>query len=136
MADNVAMIRDLYEAFAKGDAKAVLAAFDPKIEWREAEHFPYSTGTPFIGPQAVADNVFARIPTDFDGFRIEVGRVTGAGDTVLVEGRYRGTAKATGKPLNVQMAHVWDVRGGKVAKFQEYVDTWQVAQVTGLTPKS
>ena len=129
------MIRSLYEAFAKGDAPTVLAAFDPKIEWREAEHFPYWTGAGFIGPDAVVAGVFARIPQDFDGFRIDVGRIVGAGDTVHCECRYRATAKATGKPLDVQAAHVWNVRGGKVTRFQQYVDTWQVAEVTGMMPK-
>ena len=100
MADNVTLVRGLYEAFARGDAKTVLAALDPKVEWREAEHFPYWTGAAFVGPDAVAQGVFARIPQDFDGFRIDVGRIVGGGDTVLVEARYRGKAKATGKPLD------------------------------------
>ena len=42
---------------------------------------------------------------------------------------------STGKPLDAQVAHVWDLRGGKVTRFQQYTDTWQVAQVTGATPK-
>ena len=135
MADSVAVIRSVYEAFSKGDVAAVLAAFDPNVEWNEAEHFPYWTGQAFRGPQAVVDGVFARIPKDFDGFRVDVRRIVGAGDTVLVEARYRGTAKATGKPLDAQVAHVWDLRNGKAVKFQQYTDTWLVAQVTGITPK-
>jgi ketosteroid isomerase-like protein len=31
---------------------------------------------------------------------------------------------------------VWDVRDGKIARFQQYADTWHIAQVTGITPKS
>jgi len=136
MADNVALIRGVYEAFAKGDVPGVLGALDAKVEWNEAEHFTYWNGAPFIGPDAIVANVFARIPQDFDGFGVEVKRIVGDGDTVLVEARYRGTAKKTGKRLDVQVAHVWDVRSGKVVRFQQYVDTWQVAQVTGVTPKN
>jgi ketosteroid isomerase-like protein len=126
----------VYDALAKGDVPAVLASFDPNIEWNEAEHFPYWTGQPFRGPEAIVNEVFARIPKDFDGFRVDVRRIVGLGDTVLSEARYRGTAKATGKPLDAQVAHVWDLRNGKVVKFQQYADTWLVAQVTGTTPKS
>jgi ketosteroid isomerase-like protein len=79
--------------------------------------------------------VFARIPQDFDDFRVDINRITAAGDTVLVEGRYRGTAKATGKPLDAQVAHVWDFRDGQVVSWQQYTDTWQYAQVTGVEPK-
>jgi uncharacterized protein len=57
-----------------------------------------------------------------------------AGDTVLVEARYKATAKATGKPLDAQVAHVWDLRDGKVVRFQQYSDTWHFAQVTRVVP--
>jgi hypothetical protein len=136
MADNVTIVRGGYEAFAKGDVPTVLGLFDPKIEWNEAEHMTYWPGGAFHGAQEIVNGVFARIPNDFDGFRIEIGRMVASGDTVFVEARYRGTAKATGKPLDAQVAHVWDFRGGKVVRFQQYTDTWQFAQVTGITPKS
>jgi len=47
-----------------------------------------------------------------------------------------GTGGATGKPIDVQAAHVWDVRDGRLALFQQYADTWRLAQVTGRTPAS
>jgi ketosteroid isomerase-like protein len=136
MADSVAIVRSAYEAFEKGDVPTVLGLMDPGIEWSEAEHFPYWTGQPFVGPQAVLNGVFMRIGQDFDGFRIQVRRMVGAGDTVLVEARYLATARATGKKLDAQVAHVWDVRGGKLVRFQQYTDTWQVAQATGFTPRA
>ena len=34
---NVQMMRDLYDAFGRGDIPTVLAAMDPGIEWHEAE---------------------------------------------------------------------------------------------------
>ena len=124
------------DALAKGDVPTVLGLMSDKVEWHEAEHFPYWSGAPFIGPQAVLNNVLARVGQDFDGFTVDVGRLVGCGETVLSEVRYRGTAKATGKRLDLQVAHVWDVRDGKIARFQQYADTWQVAQVTGITPRS
>jgi uncharacterized protein len=135
MADSVAIVRSVYDAFAKGDVPTVLGLLSEKVEWNEAEHFPYWPGGPFIGPQAVVSGVFARIPNDFDAFAVEVRRLVGSGDTVLAEVRYRGTAKATGKRLDAQVAHVWDVRDGKVVRFQQYADTWHIADVTGTTPK-
>lgn len=136
MADNVTILKGGYEAFAKGDVATVLGLFDPKIEWNEAEHVTYWPGSAFHGPQEIVNGVFAKIPNDFDGFQIEIRRMVASGDTVLVEARYRGTAKATGKPLDAQVAHVWDFRDGKAVKWQQYTDTWQFAQVTGITPKS
>lgn len=134
MADNPTIIRGIYEALGQGDIAAVLGALDERAEWYEAEHFTYWTGAPFIGPQAVLANVIARIPQDLDGFGIDVRRIVAAGDAVLVEARYRGTAKATGKPIDAQVAHVWDLRDGKVVRFQQYTDTWQFAQTMGVAP--
>ena len=134
MSDNAAIIRGVYDAFLRGDVTAVVAVMDEQIDWNEAEHVTYWQGDPFIGPHAVLTGVFARLAHDFDNFRIDVSRLVAAGDTVLVEARYRATARATGKPLDAQVAHVFDLRDGKIVRFQQYTDTWQFAQVTGITP--
>lgn len=134
MADNATIIRGIYEALARGDVPAVLGALHDRIEWNEAEHFTYWPGGAFTGPQAVVDGVFARIAQDLQDFRIDVRRIVAAGDTVLVEARYRGSAKATGKSFDAQVAHVWDLRDGKAVRFQQYTDTWQFAEVTRVTP--
>jgi uncharacterized protein len=134
MADNATTIRGIYEALSRGDVAAVLAAMDERIEWNEAEHYTYWPGGAFTGPPAVVTGVFARIAQDLQDFRIDVRRIVAAGDTVLVEARYRGSVKATGKAFDAQAAHVWDLRDGKVIRFQQYTDTWLFAQVTGVAP--
>lgn len=50
---NVALIRSLYDAFAKGDVATVLAAMSPEIVWNEAEGNPWADGNPYVGPEAV-----------------------------------------------------------------------------------
>ena len=109
-------------------------ALDDKVEWHEAEDVTYWPGGAFIGPQAVLDGVLARIPKDFDGLTINLERIVGCGDTVLVEARYRATVRATGLALDAQVAHIWDFRDGKVVRWQQYTDTWQFAHVMGVVP--
>jgi len=49
-----------------------------------------------------------------------------------MEGRYHATrCKPTGKPLDAQVVHIWDFRDGKVVRWQQYVDTRQLAEVLG-----
>jgi len=134
MAENVDLVRGAYEAFARGDVGSVLGILDDNIEWYQAEHVTYWPGGAFVGPQAVVEGVFARIPQDFDGFTIDIGRIVGCGDTVLVEARYRATVKATGKALDAQVAHIWDFDNGKVVRWQQYTDTWHFAEMTEVTP--
>lgn len=137
MADNASMMEGLYESFARGDIPAVLGAMDPGIQWYEAEHVTFWTGEPFIGPDAVLQGVFARLGETFgDTFRVEVNRIVDCASTVVMEGRYKAVAQATGKELDAQVTHIWDIADGKVVKFQQYTDTWQFAQVTGEAPNS
>jgi ketosteroid isomerase-like protein len=128
-------VRSFYESFARGDLATVLAAMDPKIEWNEAEHVTFWPGGPLVGPDAVVQGVFTRIPATFgDTFRIEVTRILECGSVAVMEGRYEGVVLATGKELDVQVSDVWDIANGKAVKFQQYTDTWQFAQATGETP--
>ncbi len=128
----VSVVKGVYEAFGRGDIATVLAAFDPKIEWREAEGNPYQpNGAPWIGPQAVLENLFARIGAEWERFEVHPRSFHEAGATVVVEGRYTGTHKATAKVLDAQLCHVWKIRDDKVTSFQQYLDTARLQDVMG-----
>ena len=126
--ENVALIRGIYEGFAAGDVAAVLGAMSPDIVWNEAENFPYADGNPYVGPQAIAEGVFARCIGEWDGFTVGIDEILDAGDTVVALGRYTGSCKATGKAMNAQLVHVWRVADGKIARFQQYTDTLQATE--------
>jgi ketosteroid isomerase-like protein len=126
---NVELVRGIYEAFAAGDVAGVLGSMSPGVVWNEAENFPYADGNPYVGPEAVAKGVFARCVGEWDGFGVEVEEFLDAGETVVVLLRYRGVYKATGAAQKTQAVHVWRIAEGKVARFQQYADTLQVARV-------
>jgi uncharacterized protein len=129
---NVELVRHVYERFGQGDVAAVLTAFDASIEWRLAEGHPYSPdGAAWTGPAAVARNFFARAGGDWDGFTITPAAFHEAREAVVVECRYRGVSKATGKRLDAQVCHIWGVRAGKITRFQQYIDTAQLQDVMG-----
>lgn len=131
MPTNADVVREIYSAFAAGDIPGVLGHFHDDIVWNEAENFPYADGNPYVGPEAILNGVFARCGGEWDGFAVEIDEIVDAGDTVVAMGRYLGTFKATGKPQRTQIAHVWRLKDGKVARFQQHADTLHVAQVTG-----
>lgn len=128
---NVELVQSIYAAFGSGDVNAVIARMAPDIVWNEAENFPYADGNPYRGPEAILAGVFARLGSEWEGFAAVPEEFLGAGEAVLVLGRYTGTYKATGRPVDAQMAHLWRVRGGKAAAFQQYTDTLQFARATG-----
>ncbi len=125
------IVHSLYAAFAAGDIPAFLALLDPQIRWNEAEGFPYADKNPYVGPDAIVSGVFARIGEEWENFRVEVGEIAGDGEVVTMFGRYKGRHRRTGKALDAQCAHTWWVRGGKVVRFQQMVDTAHVAGVRG-----
>ena len=45
------------------------------------------------------------------------------GENVVVLARYTATNKATGKDINVRVAHHFVVRGGTIVRFEQFVDT-------------
>jgi len=130
-AENVALIRGLYEAFAAGDVPGVLSRMSPDMVWNEAENFPYADGNPYRGHDAILSGVFARLGGEWDGFGAHPEEFLDAGDTVVVLGRYRGAHKASGGSLDAQLAHVWRIENGKAAHFQQYTDTLAAARATG-----
>ncbi len=131
--DNVTLLKGLYDAFGRGDMPAVLGAMNPGIQWHQAESNPYMpSGEAFVGPNAVMNNVFMRLGGEWDGFAVHPKTFYGAGDSVVVEARYTGTYKATGKSMDAQVCHVWDVKDGKVTRFQQYMDTAKLWDVMGV----
>lgn len=129
---NVETLKGGYDAFGRGDVPAVLAIFDPDMEWREAEGNPYKPdGGPWIGGDAIVQNLFMRLATEWDGFTVTTNAFHDAGDTIAVECRYTGAYKATGKSIDAQVCHVWKFRNGKAINFQQYVDTAQMQEAMG-----
>jgi uncharacterized protein len=121
---NVELVKEAYARFATGNVPAVLALFDPAIEWRECKGVPFVNGDGiFIGPEAVAANVFMHIPTYYDGFNIAITDIFGDGDKVAMMGYYQGTNKATGNAFKANAAHVWTVKDGKLTHFFQALDT-------------
>ena len=121
---NVEIVKRAYSDFTTGNVEAVLAVWDPEIEWHECKGMPFVNGDGiYKGQDAVMTNVLMQLPVYFDGFNIEVTEIFGAGDKVVMMGYYRGTNKATGKPFEANAIHVWTAKDGKLTHFFQAVDT-------------
>ena len=129
---NVQILKGVYEAAQRDDIPSVLVAFDPDIEWREAEGHPYQPdGMAWVGVDTVRRNLFMNLDAEWDGFAVSPVRFHDAGDTVVVECRYSGLHNTTGKTLDAQACHVWKLSDGRITSFQQYVDTAQLQDVMG-----
>lgn len=91
MSNNLDVVRDVYQAFAVGDVSAVLDALSPNVHWTEAEGGPY--GGVSVGINAVVENVFMKIGTEWDGFAAIPREFVVDGSTIVALGEYSGTYK-------------------------------------------
>ncbi|AZS46528.1 MULTISPECIES: nuclear transport factor 2 family protein [Microbacterium] len=123
---NADIIREHYAASDRGDLDGMLAPFAPDVRWTEAAGFPYA-GT-YIGPDAVAANVFRRIQEDWDDYTVAIDEVIDAGDVVVGIGTYSGTFRRTGRFFAARVAHVWRLTDGEVVAFEQFTDTELVAR--------
>jgi len=122
-----AVVRGFYDALGRGDVTGVLGLMDANVEWTEAERFPYYTGT-WVGPDAVRDNLLARLAQDWDGFAATADEYVTEGDRVVSMGAYSGTFKRTGRHVVAAFAHRWTVRNGKIASFLMFTDTAKILE--------
>ena len=97
---------------------------DPEVEWTEAAGFPYA-GT-YRGEAEVMQNVFARLATEWEGFRVDVDNFYDAGDTIIATGFYRAKYVKTNRLMEASVAHVLTVKDGKIVRFIQYVDSKKV----------
>jgi uncharacterized protein len=127
MTTSVDTVRHFYDALGRGDVPAVLSLLDAEIKWTEAERFPYYSGT-WQGPQAVLDNLLKPLSSEWDGFSAKAHEFIAEGDRVVSLGTYSGKFKKTGRSFSAAFAHVWTVRGDKLARFDMHTDTAKVLE--------
>lgn len=118
---NLELIRSAYDAFGRGDVPGVLGIMDPAIEWTAAEGSPYA-GT-YRGPDAVLNEVFMKLGTEWEGFQAVPQEFVADEDKVVVLGTYSGTYRQTGRSFQAPFAHVWWIRDGKAVRFHQHTDT-------------
>jgi ketosteroid isomerase-like protein len=126
---NVEFVKGVYAAFGAGDVPKVLGAMHPQIRWTETAGYKY--GGVYRTPQAVLDNVFARIPGDFESFSIDVERLIDAGNVVVKQGHYVAKGKVTGQSVRAAVTHVLELSDGKIVRFDQYVDSAAINPIMG-----
>jgi ketosteroid isomerase-like protein len=111
------LVREIIDAFNRGDVDAMLARMDPGFEWSPLEESPVSRDV--RGHEQVRRYVEDWFGT-FDNLRIEVGDLSAVGDHVVVEVEGHGRGRASGVELHNGYCQVWTVRQGRAVRMDEY----------------
>lgn len=126
---NLAVVQNAYEAFGRGEIESAAAALDPQVEWIEGD----IAGLPYAGPhhgaEAVVNEVFAQIPSTYDGFELVPEQWVDGGDTVVMLGHV--TIRKGDRQATTRVAQVWTLRDGRAVRFEAFQDTHATARVLG-----
>ena len=118
------IVRAFYAALSQGDAPAALGLMAEDIEWNTMWHYKVDGR----GPQKVAEGLLAPLMAEWTSFALTPSAYITEGNTVVSLGSFIGVHGGSGKPVNAAYAHVWDVAGGKIQRFRQYIDTLAVAE--------
>ena len=124
--ENVALVKRLYEAFARGDIKSILEHLTDDVKWSNPgpSTVPYSGER--TGPAQVRE-FFDRLVGTQENVNLTIEQYVAQGDMVATLGRYSGKVKATGRPFDSLVGHFFTIRDGKVARWTGLGDTANAA---------
>jgi len=118
-----ALVRRLYAALAAGDALALEELLAPGFDGLLAEGLPLGIGGRHRGVEDMREHGWWAIGRAFK-LRVEPSEWIACGDgRLLVLGRYVGSARSTGAPVEARFVHVWAARDGRLSALWHLTDT-------------
>jgi uncharacterized protein len=123
--DNLKLVQGMYEAFGRGDLGTILDALTEDADWAADTS---SMVAPWYGTRHGKDEITSFFQA-FDATMEleEFTPLTSAAndDSVLTVVYCRGKARATGKPIEMNLHHYFKCRGDKVCYYRGTEDTAQ-----------
>lgn len=134
-AENVELVRRMYEAYDRGDLKAVFAAYDPGIEW-DASRLDPATGLDLDPVYQGVDGIrhfFRRWLEAWETIKFDYEEFIDAGERVVVVLTQRMRGRTSGVDLEWRSyAQAWTVREGKLTRMEFFPDRAQALEAVGL----
>ena len=122
--DRLATVRDAFEVFFAGinsrhGGGLRQAPWHPDVEYAENERWPGASE--FRGAEAVEAR-FVEYGEVIGEIQVELDAVTDAGERALVTATFRGSAGASGLPMDHTWTYLVTERDGTVVRFEAYLD--------------
>ena len=115
-AENVEVVRQVFDAAGRRDAAAVLALYDPEVEW-DASRIPLGglTGRVVHGRDDLR-NWFREWFGAWAGLEDLYDELIDAGDDVVSVTRIRAQGRSSGIGVEMRGAAAWTIREGKIVR--------------------
>jgi ketosteroid isomerase-like protein len=130
--ENTRLAQRAYEAFGRGDMAALAEVMADDIEWvNPGDPADDPNAGTFKGKEAVL-GWFGGLASTLDFTTFEPREFIAQNDKVVSLVYSEATVRATGRASVNHEAHVWTFRDGKIARFQNYLDTAAAAAAHGV----
>lgn len=116
---NVSVVKDLYQAFGRGDVTSVLTMVDPNATWVNPYgkgRFPGQWGMPCRGHKEIAA-FFGAINDAVEVQGFNPYEMIADGDKVVVLIKWNGIVRKTGSRFDVLLVHIWTLQAGKIIDY-------------------
>ena len=124
--DEIKSLRRVYEALSRWDVEGFVSDVSHDFELISPDTVPWG------GPRHGHDGMrtFAAIFQEhIEGPWADADDFVDAGDRIVVLGRLRGRARASGEEFEVPFAHVWSLSEGVPSRCRSYYDTAPIMAV-------
>jgi ketosteroid isomerase-like protein len=125
---DVESLRRIYNAFSRWDLEELVSDLAHDVEWRLPDTLPWG------GTRHGHDGVLAFVSVSNDhveGRWADPDDFLDAGDRLIVQGRMRGRAKASGRGYEVDFVHIWTMTDGVASRMRAYFDTAPIMAALG-----
>ena len=134
---NVEVVLQLYEGLNSGVSarevgdQVLSATFDPAIETVQLGALAGTRGT-FIGYDGLRDAA-RELDEAWETYRFELLEHAAEGDLVAFAVKAHGSGRASGIPVEMELGHLFELRGGRIARWVVYDEPRDALEAVGLS---
>lgn len=120
--DTKQLIMSAYQLYKQKDIKGILGMCKDDVEWvgPEVDSIPFAGS--YSGRAAVGE-FFTKLDQSMEPLKFEPQTFIAEGDKVVVTGVSRWHVKSTGADYDSPWVHIFTVRDGKIARFEQHTNT-------------
>jgi ketosteroid isomerase-like protein len=130
--ENVEVVRRVYEAAARRDADAVLALYDPDVEWDWTRVSGLFGQDGFYRGHEELRRWFREWSQGLNHIEYQAEELIAAGAHVISKSVMRGRGRASGIELGDTLYAVWTFREGKIVRVVWFPTHAEALKAAGL----
>jgi ketosteroid isomerase-like protein len=124
---NVEIVREMLDAFVRGDYEGALEAFDPGVEG-DFTHMP--DGQMTHGREELRREI-ARWQGAWEELTTEIEGIEAKGENVLLLVYQSGVGKGSGAPMEMHYAQVFSIRDERIVWMKTFLDRAEALEAAG-----